>query len=315
MKIVLPVAIVVFCALIGYNASIASKNLRAIKDNATQRLEASDVQAAITAVELDLHAIETGQRGYLLTGDEAYLAPYKQGVANLPAHFSDLRSHVADRPDAERDIEKQLESIADAKIADADETIRLRQKGYRHRAFVLVDSDRGKELMDKARSLLSSMSAMEANNMGHYQQELATSVANAQRQSLLAGVSIMALTVLALVLFAQSRRRVQVKYDRQTTELRATAEKLDRLNAAISGDIRSTLADMQACADNLQRVDGGFLPRTGQEKVQWMYEASRYVNGLLEDLRQHPAGGIAAVQREPGVDPEMLSDLSQSKTA
>ncbi len=151
MKIVLPFTIVLFCALIGYNASVASKNLRAIKDNAAQRLEASDVQAAIHAVDLDLHAIESGQRGYLLTGDDSYLAPFTQAVANLPVHLSDLRSHLAGRPNEERAIEKQLESVAEAKIDDANETIRLRQKGYRHRAFVLVDSNRGKELMDQSR--------------------------------------------------------------------------------------------------------------------------------------------------------------------
>lgn len=316
MKIVLPLAIVVFCALIGYNASIASKNLRAIKDNAAQRTEASDVQTAITAVEVDLNGIETGQRGYLLTGDDSYLAPYKQGAANLSAHFSDLRSRLADRPDEERATEKQLESIAEAKIADADETIRLRQKGYRHRAFVIVDSNRGKDLMDKAHSLLASMAVTEAANLPRYQQELATSVASAQRQSLLASLAIAALTVLALVLFSQSRQRVQRAYKQQTAELRATTEKLDRLNAAISGDIRSTLADMQECAENLQRVDGGFLPRTGQEKVQWMYDASKYVNSLLEDLRRHPAEGIAAVQRDPeAADSATVSEFSQSKTA
>lgn len=313
MKIVLPVAIVVFCALIGYNASIASKNLRAIKDNASQRLEASDVQTAITAVDLDLNAIETGQRGYLLTGDDSYLAPYKQGVANLPAHFSDLRSRLADRSDEERGVEKQLESIANAKLADADETIRLRQKGYRHRAFVLVDSNRGKELMDKARALLASMSSTEAANLDRYQQELATSVSSAQRQALLASAAVLGLTILALVLFSQSRHRVQAAYQKQTAELRATTEKLDRLNAAISGDIRSTLADMQSCAENLQRVDGGFLPRTGQEKVQWIYDASRYVNSLLEDLRRQP--GDSAANNQKKAELELVSELSNSKTA
>jgi len=315
-NLALSATILLFCALISFNAYVASKNLKSIQGYAAERIDASEAQSDVIAVWLDLQAIENGQRGYLLTGDESYLAPYEQGTANLPAHLAAIRSRLAARSAEERAAENELESVAQAKIADADETIRLRQKGYRHRAFVIVDSNRGKELMDKAHSLLASMSATEAANLPHFQQELTTSIATAERQSLLANVGVLALTVLALVLFAQSRQRVQAAYKRQTAELRATAEKLDRLNAAISGDIRSTLADMQECADNLQRVDGGFLPRTGQEKVQWIYDASRYVNGLLENLQRHPNEGIAAIKQEPPMTgSEELSELSRSKTA
>jgi CHASE3 domain sensor protein len=41
---------------------------------------------------------ETGQRGYLITGDENYLAPYRRAVVQLPGVLSDLRAATADNP-------------------------------------------------------------------------------------------------------------------------------------------------------------------------------------------------------------------------
>jgi CHASE3 domain sensor protein len=58
---------------------------------------------------------ETGQRGYLLTGEESYLEPYSSAVAALPGEFATLRGLIANRPQQKKRLEA-LESFADQKM-------------------------------------------------------------------------------------------------------------------------------------------------------------------------------------------------------
>jgi len=83
--------------------------------------------------------METGQRGYLLTGDPSSLAPYTDGKNRIGTAFASLRAGLANRTEQERSIESKLESLAASKQAEMERTISLRQQGYRRRAFNLVD--------------------------------------------------------------------------------------------------------------------------------------------------------------------------------
>ena len=53
---------------------------RVIVDDSVRDEEAFAVLGAANSVLDNLEDAETGQRGYLLTGDESYLSPYRQGV-------------------------------------------------------------------------------------------------------------------------------------------------------------------------------------------------------------------------------------------
>jgi CHASE3 domain sensor protein len=312
-KIALPTTITIFCALIGLSAYVASRNLKTIQSSAAQRVDASDVQHGIVAVELDLQAIETGQRGYLLTGDASYLAPYTRAVAMLPAHFSTLRSRLATRPPAERSVETELERVAEAKIAEVNETIRLREKGYRHRAFLIVNSNRGKELMDKAHSLLEQMSAVETRNIELHERELAASMGTARGQSALASVTLLVLTVITLFAFHQSRKRLEVAYTEQTEELRATRQQLERVMSILSNSVRSTVTQMRDEAESLLNTHGGFLPRQGQEKAEWIHEGSCHLNRVLDSLLQPSSGNVSEDTQSGPYPVELTEEADQPR--
>ena len=67
--------------------------------------------------------METGQRGYLLTVNPLYLQPYTEGKARIAADFAGLRAGLANRPERERSLESQLESVASSKQAEMERTI------------------------------------------------------------------------------------------------------------------------------------------------------------------------------------------------
>ena len=67
-----------------------------------------------------LKDVETGQRGYVLTGDEHYLDPVEIGMRRLDDTFEALRAMLADRPQARLDT---LWTLIDHRVALAERNI------------------------------------------------------------------------------------------------------------------------------------------------------------------------------------------------
>ncbi len=103
---------------------------------------------------------ETGQRGYLLTGDDRYLDPYQAALANLSAEQLRLRMLLSDNPQ-QLQRATALDNLAANKSAEMKSTIELRQAGKGDEALRLVRTDRGKRLMDDIRSNIAMMKATE----------------------------------------------------------------------------------------------------------------------------------------------------------
>jgi CHASE3 domain sensor protein len=139
-KAALQIAAVVLLVLMAFNTYLAIDHLRRIQATAALSLESSSVQVGIARVRQDFTDMETGQRGYLLTDDSAYLQPYVDAKNGIATDFANLRSTLTNRPQSEQALETQLESLAASKQAEIERTIALRQQGYRHRAFQLVQT-------------------------------------------------------------------------------------------------------------------------------------------------------------------------------
>jgi CHASE3 domain sensor protein len=150
---------IVAIALISYQslqaAISASRNL-------TQSVE---VLGQLNTVLSTLKDAETGQRGYLLTGEESYLEPYSSAVTALPGEFSTLHGLMANRPQQQKRLEA-LESIADQKINELRQTVDLRRAGQASAALAIVHTDRGKILMDRLRAAIGDMDAAERQLIG-----------------------------------------------------------------------------------------------------------------------------------------------------
>ncbi len=99
---------------------------------------------------------ETGQRGYLLVGDERYLEPYKTAISQIDGQIENLKKLTADNPNQQRQM-ATLEREINAKLRELKETINLRQtKGF-EAAWQVVVSDQGKQQMDNIRRHIAQM--------------------------------------------------------------------------------------------------------------------------------------------------------------
>lgn len=103
---------------------------------------------------------ETGQRGYLLTGDERYLEPYVAALDDIERQLRAIEGFARD--DAARIAEaRRLRELTSTKLEELHNTIELRRSGRGNVAMEIVRSDRGKAVMDELRALINAADARE----------------------------------------------------------------------------------------------------------------------------------------------------------
>src|SRR5207245_4979522 len=96
-KAALQIGVPALLAFIAWNAYLAVNHLKRVQKIAALTLESSTIQAELSDVLKDVTDMETGQRGYLLTGDPAYLQPYTDAKERIEADFVRLRERLVIR--------------------------------------------------------------------------------------------------------------------------------------------------------------------------------------------------------------------------
>ena len=99
---------------------------------------------------------ETGQRGYLLTGEERYLEPYQTAIASINGDINTLRKLTANYPNQQRQLDA-LESAIKNKLAELKGTIDLRKYQGFDAALQVMRTNLGKKIMDDIRSQVREM--------------------------------------------------------------------------------------------------------------------------------------------------------------
>lgn len=105
-------------------------------------------------VEL-LTEAESAQRGYLLTNDAAYLAPYEAAAARIGAEFDALARTA--QADVDRSAFEATRALATGKLAELAKTVELQASGKREEALAIVHDGGGKATMERLRNGLHAM--------------------------------------------------------------------------------------------------------------------------------------------------------------
>jgi signal transduction histidine kinase len=124
--------------------------------NFAEVVAAREVRSASADLMSLVQDAETGQRGFLLTRDRDYLAPYADAVARYESRFKRLSTAVEGLPDMAPLVDK-LRTVIAAKLAELASTVDAAQGGDFPRALAIVREGRGKTLMDDARAAFASI--------------------------------------------------------------------------------------------------------------------------------------------------------------
>jgi CheY-like chemotaxis protein/CHASE3 domain sensor protein len=161
---VIAVAAVAFISLLTYR-SLQTRAIAA--QRVTRTLEVLEQLQSILSLVKDA---ETGQRGFLLTGEDPYLEPNINAKAQLPEAFRRARRLLGDDQVQQQRL-ASLELAVNEKLAELDRIIALRRKGDVAGAIAAVRTDRGQVSMDRIRSMVTTMEASERTALATREQE------------------------------------------------------------------------------------------------------------------------------------------------
>jgi CHASE3 domain sensor protein len=283
-KVALQIGVPALLALIAWNAYLAVNHLKRVQKIAAITLESSALQAKLAAVLKDVTDMETGQRGYLLTGDPAYLQPYTEAKGRIGTDLVSLRAGLANRTQSELSLESQLESLAGSKQAEMERSISLRQQGYRRRSFNLVDTNEGKDYMDEIRRIASSLSSAESRSLARFDVERTAALKRIWSITIIANSVLLVLAACLFWLIRHHGRLLGEEASQSRTQLAARDLQLEKLTSALSGQARSDLITINTNSRLLLENYGSFLPRQGHEYAEQIKETAAQMERLRQDL-------------------------------
>jgi CHASE3 domain sensor protein len=193
-------AVLTFFLLSG---AIAFLNVRVLQGDNRKIEHTHTVLIAVDDLMSTMQDAETGQRGYLLTGDDKYLDPYKNAVAAVAQRIDTIATLTQDNPTQQANL-VQITRHIDAKLAELNETIDLRTNKGVAAALVVVTTDRGKVEMDAIRAQAQVMRQEELRLRTLRQAEMATAYKSALASGILSALLGASLTVIVFLLIRRN---------------------------------------------------------------------------------------------------------------
>ncbi|MEH1870803.1 response regulator [Nostoc sp.] len=160
------------------------------------------VLSQLEDLNLQLTNAETGQRGYIITGEQRYLDPYNTAIQVLDQKVNELQRLTADNPKQQSRLDI-LQPLITQKLAELKQTIDLRQNFGFQVAQKVVLTNQGERLMTEISKVIQAMKT-EENTLLKQRSEKAQAAARQTIASIVYSIPLFSL-ILALIGFALTR--------------------------------------------------------------------------------------------------------------
>ena len=135
--------------------SVISRELASAREAHAQAVGAREVLTDLQTVLILLRDAETGERGYIITNDPAFLETFNTASESLAQHLLDVQPELVGV--AEPETRAKLLALSQEQIAHLKEVIEVQRRGDNKRAIEIIDSQVGKRRMDEIRRIVTSL--------------------------------------------------------------------------------------------------------------------------------------------------------------
>ena len=198
-------------------------------------------EAAVSLAD-GLQSAESSQRGYVLSNNPIYLAPYATAKVEVLRQQRILEAALKNDADSAPRLAK-LSQILDAKFAEMDDSIRLKRTGQDAEVAALVRTNKGKALMDEARIFISSITRAT-------DRQLTRAIAEQKQNLSLLRLSNLA-AALVVLLVVGGVYWLHFSYIRNLTEAQ---HEVEAMNAGLERRVAERTVDLTAARDRAEML-------------------------------------------------------------
>lgn len=256
----------------------------------------------LQAIRIDITDAETGQRGYILTGQDFYLAPYKAGANQVREDIKDLRNLTSDNPKQQEAVNR-LESLVVTRLDSLAQRLEIRKRnGLVVAAASVLAGNSGAELMDEIRGCLAGMGQTEEELLAQRLRTAAVSNRTVKVVIVLGNIlAFLILLVAGLIIHREAIRRMLAerglndtnrRLEQRTAELSDANGEMESFSYSVAHDLRAPLRQiagysnvvLQGYGQNLDAEGHRYLHAEGHRYLQKIDEGAQKMGRLVDDL-------------------------------
>lgn len=280
MAVSLPFALLAALVLIGINEAGHMRSQEAVEDMS----QGQQTRNAVNRLLQSMLDAETGQRGYLLTGNETYLEPYDKAVATVQTNLDELRGRYLQAPEDMQQFANLSREVS-RKLAEMELSLRLRRQGNEDAWKFILYTDVGREHMESIRKLSHALIEQAGQRVQESQAQIVQSL-------MLSRIGIATVTAIGLLAFYMYLRQAKTLQEVNQREQEVLERERDRLE----GLVRERTASLSELASHLQQVredERGHLARELHDELGALLTAAKLDVARLKSKIDHQAPDIA----------------------
>lgn len=156
----LPIVLLIVFIVLAVTGFIFYQSTNSLQEAIRWEKHTQDVLLKLDETLTLMLDLETGVRGFVITGNESYLDPFARGKTRIRENIAQLKVLTADNPAQVEEVER-LEALINAAIDDASAKVDLRRRVGFENSVSEIASSRGENLIDAFRASIDNLKAEE----------------------------------------------------------------------------------------------------------------------------------------------------------
>ena len=255
-------AVLAVAGLILINEASFRSSTDAVKD----MQEAQFTRGALNDLIQTILDAETGQRGYLLTGDVRYLEPYDKAMGQVNQQLDILRQIFTPYKGQLAEFGIMSRQIS-RKLAELDLSVRMRRENKEEAWRFVLSTDVGKELMQSIRVQTAKLASASIRNMEHGQVQI-------KRTLLLSRIGVAILAMMGLLAFCMYLMQTRALLNSGIREKESLKRERDQLDLQVR-ERTANLAELATHLQNVREDERGHLARELHDELGALLTAAK----------------------------------------
>jgi signal transduction histidine kinase len=266
-----------------------------------------EVNSAIVTYQAALRRAESGQRGFLLTGDRAYLNDYETGRQRFGEIQPELEQLISDNPDQLQRLQTLL-PLVQRKLEEMEQTIAMKQAGRERELLGLLQANTGLDTMNEVLSRVSTMlnderSLLQDRRDYSDRTSLMLFIVNFAGGLIIAVLALSSISLIrkrskqvagALEQLAAAHaeleaanRNLEERVAERTADLREANDEIQRFAFIVSHDLRSPLVNIMGFTSEMEALQGDIFsdpPQSAEQRAQLRSEVNEALGFIKSSI-------------------------------